>query len=308
MSKNPANPRSVTAARQAARRSVRPPARTAARWPIVAGLAVAALTAAVVAYAARSSSSDDHAAGGFGHVHGMAVDTAGALFVATHVGLYRVQDQSTAVRVSAEAPDLMGFTTDGPGRFLASGHPEAHSGDPANLGLIESTDGGVTWRSTSLTGAADFHGLHTANGTVYGYNSTDGAFMVSTDRQTWDRRSTVVMGAFAVSPTEADTVLAVARTGLQRSTDGGRSWQPVPGSRGFVTMTWTAGGLWGIGADGTVWQSADNGTTWQQRGTVPGEPHAVTAGTGTLYVAVTGDDILASRDGGVTWTPHYSPR
>jgi hypothetical protein len=307
MSKNPATPRLSAAARQTALRSVRPPARTAARWPIVAGLAVAALTAAMVVYAVRSSSSDDHAAGGFGHVHGMAVDTAGALFVATHVGLYRIQDQSTAVRVSAEAPDLMGFTTDGPGRFLASGHPDAHSDDPANLGLIESTDGGVTWRSTSLTGAADFHGLQAAHGAVYGYNSTDGAFMVSADRKTWDRRSAVAMVAFAVSPTEADTVLAVARTGLQRSTDGGRSWQPVPDSPAFAAMTWEAGGLWGIGADGTVWQSADSGTTWRQRGTVPGEPHAVTAATGILYVAVTGDDILASRDGAFTWTPHYSP-
>ncbi|MEV0899541.1 F510_1955 family glycosylhydrolase [Actinoplanes sp. NPDC049802] len=297
-------------ARPATRQATRPPSpRAAARWPIVAGLVVAALAAALVAYAVRSSAPDSHpTADGFGHVHGMAVDDTGALFVATHVGLYRVQDRNTAVRVSAETPDLMGFTTDGPGRFLASGHPGAHGDGPANLGLIESTDGGVTWRNTSLAGAADFHGLQAAHGAVYGYNSTDGVFMVSTGRETWDRRSAGAMGAFAVSPTDADTVLAVTRAGLQRSTDGGRTWQPVPGGGGFAAMSWTTAGLWGIGPDGAVRQSADGGTTWQQRGTVPGEPHAVTAGAGALYVAVTGDTIFASRDSGVTWVPHYSPR
>jgi photosystem II stability/assembly factor-like uncharacterized protein len=164
--------------------------------------------------------------------------------------------------------------------------------------LIESTDGGATWTTMSLSGAADFHGLRAAHGALYGYNSTDGTFMVSTDRRTWQTRSRTTLGAFAVDPTNAGGVLAVGRDGLQRSTDGGRTWQPVPGGPPLAVLTWdTPTRLWGVDGNGTVWRSADGGTSWQQRGQVPGEPHAITTSTSTLYAAVTGDEIFASTDG-----------
>lgn len=285
-----------------------PPRRSAARWPLIAAIVVATLLAAAVGYAVRSGTgAGGGAAQAFGHVHGMAVGDGGKLFVATHVGLFRIDGPDTAIRVSTDAPDLMGFTAAGPGRFLASGHPDADSDAPANLGLIESTDGGVTWETMSLSGAADFHGLRAAHDAVYGYNSTDGAFMVSTDRRTWDRRSVVALGAFAVSPTDPDTIVGAGQAGLQRSTDGGRTWNALTGVPAFSDMSWdTAAGLWGVTGDGAVWQSTDGGS-WQRRGQVPGEPHALTAHSSALYAAVTGDKIVASTDGGATWTPRYTP-
>lgn len=246
----------------------------------------------------------------FGHVHGLTVDHgSGVLYAATHVGLFRIDDTRTAVRVSKESPDLMGFAAIGPGHFLASGHPDQHGDGPANLGLIESTDGGVTWRTMSLSGAADFHGLRVAHGTVYGYNSTDGAFLVSTDRRTWERRSTVALGAFAVSPTDPQAVLAVGQAGLQRSTDGGRTWTPISGAPPVGVLAWEQGAeVWGAsGGDGTVWQSADGGATWQRRGRLPAQPHALTTHESTVFAAVTGDEIVVSTDGGVTWTRRYAP-
>ncbi len=45
--------------------------------------------------------------------------------------------------------DLMGFTVAGPGRYLASGHPGLHVDLPQPVGLIETTDGGVTWTPVS---------------------------------------------------------------------------------------------------------------------------------------------------------------
>lgn len=245
----------------------------------------------------------------FGHVHGLTVDHgSGVLYAATHVGLFRIDDTRTAVRVSKESPDLMGFAAIGPGHFLASGHPDQHGDGPANLGLIESTDGGVTWRTMSLSGAADFHGLRVAHGTVYGYNSTDGAFLVSTDRRTWERRSTVALGAFAVSPTDPQAVLAVGQARLQRSTDGGRTWTPISGAPPVGVLAWEQGAeVWGAGRDGTIWQSADGGATWQRRGRLPAQPHALTTHESTVFAAVTGDEIVVSTDGGVTWTRRYAP-
>jgi hypothetical protein len=278
---------------------------------VMTALAVLAVLSAVVLFALRDqgSSVDGSTVGagheGFGHVHGVAADPgSGTLYVATHVGLFRLDDAHTAVRVSKDALDLMGFTVVGPGHFLASGHSE-HG--PANVGLIESTDGGVTWRAKSLSGAADFHGLQAAHGSVYGYNSTDGAFMVSVDQRTWDQRSRVAMGEFAVSPTDARSILAVGRDGLQRSTDGGRSWQPVVGAPAVGLLAWDRTGVWAVARDGAVWSSTDGGQRWQRRGAVPGQPHSIATREGTLFAALAGDRIVASTDAGATWTDQYVP-
>ncbi|AXH93651.1 F510_1955 family glycosylhydrolase [Micromonospora aurantiaca] len=279
---------------------------------VVTALAALAVLSAVVVFVLRDqgSSADHGAAGtghdGFGHVHGVATDPgSGALYVATHVGLFRVDDAHTAVRVSKDALDLMGFTVVGPGHFLASGHSED---GPANVGLIESTDGGVTWRAKSLSGAADFHGLQAAHGSVYGYNSTDGAFMVSVDQRTWEQRSRVAMGEFAVSPTDAQSILAVGRDGLQRSTDGGRSWQTVAGAPAVGLLAWDRTGVWGVAQDGAIWSSTDGGQQWQRRGAVPGQPHSIATDKGTLFAALAGDRVVATTDAGATWTDRYVPQ
>lgn len=275
----------------------------AALAPVTAVALVAGLTAC-----GQSESNEHVGHADFGHVHGLAVDPgSGALNVATHVGLFRVESENHAVRVSKQASDLMGFTVVGPGRFLASGHPDESAKGPANLGLIESTDGGVTWNTISLSGAADFHGLQAAHGSVYGYNSTDGAFMVSSDRRNWEHRSITAIGAFVVSPSDAQVVLAVGRNGLQRSTDGGRSWSVVPGAPEVWVLTWGQDGqVWGAGRDGSVWQSPD-GNTWQRRGQLDAPPQSLTSQGSTLFAALAGDEIVASTDGGATWTPKYLP-
>ncbi|GGL58696.1 hypothetical protein GCM10014719_70110 [Planomonospora parontospora subsp. antibiotica] len=246
----------------------------------------------------------------FGHVHGVAVDPATKVpYVATHAGLFRIQDERTAVRVSQGTPDLMGFTAVGPGHFLASGHPGEHEEGPGNLGLIESTDGGVTWKTMSLPGAADFHGLQAVHGLVYGYNSGDGAFMVSSDRRTWQQRSTIAIGAFAVSPADPESILAIGREGVGRSADGGRTWSLLPGAPQLAVLAWNqTEQVWGAAADGTVWSSADGGTTWQRRGFAGGPVHALTAHEGTVFAALEGDRIVASTDDGATWTTRYAPR
>ncbi len=248
------------------------------------------------------------------HVHGLGVDPGdGVLYAATHSGLFRVPEQGKATRVANRAQDTMGFSIVGPGRFIGSGHPDFREDDvrPPLLGLIESDDRGETWDRISLHGKADFHALHAAHGNVYGYDSTSQTFMVSESRRDWDRRSTLPMADFAVDPADADTLLATTQQGVVRSTDGGRRWQPVAGAPTLVVLTWAGQGhLYGVTPDGTVQRSEDGGLTWAERGTVGGEPEAITVdvrdGAQTLYVAATGRGILASEDQGRTFTARYS--
>jgi hypothetical protein len=122
------------------------------------------------------------------HVHGLGVNPAdNALFIATHTGLFRVeQGDRRAERVGERYQDTMGFTIIGPNRFLGSGHPdikEARAKNlPSLLGLIESTDSGESWQPISLSGEADFHVLRFAGERVYGYDASNDPLLVSGDR------------------------------------------------------------------------------------------------------------------------------
>ncbi len=132
-------------------------------WPLVAAGSAAAAVLAVVLVVVLRDGDDDPAGGASGavqmeHIHGVGVDADDTLYAGSHYGLYRINEDGTAVRVS-DVQDFMGFTTAGPKGFLASGHPGESQDGPPSVGLIQSTDGGQTWASLSLSGEADFHAL-----------------------------------------------------------------------------------------------------------------------------------------------------
>lgn len=248
---------------------------------------------------------------GLAHVHGLGVNPADdAVYAATHFGLWRLGDDGDAERVGESAHDFMGFTIVGADHFLASGHPVLTEQLPPLLGLIETTDGGRSWRSRSLLGQADFHALRTAHDSVWGWDSSDGALMVSDGAQEWQRRSTVSsLLDFVVDPTDPAHVLAAVAAslddaGLRRSDDGGRTWDPVDGPA-LGRLAWEdPDRLWGIDLDGTVWHSDDGGGSWEETGAVQGRPEALADVDGRLLVAA-GGAISQSVDDGRSWTDLY---
>ena len=248
---------------------------------------------------------------GLAHVHGLGVNPAnGDVYAATHFGLWRVPADGQAHRVADTAHDLMGFTVIGPDHFVASGHPLLVEELPPLLGLIETTDAGETWRSVSMLGDVDFHGLRYAHDAVWGWSSSDGALLVSEDRKAWDRRSTVTsMLDFAVDPEDADHVVAATAeslddAGLQRSDDGGRTWEPAEGPA-LARLAWAdTDRLFGAGLDGTLWRSTDAGQTWEKAGEAPGRAEAFVDADGRLLLAA-GGSLFDSADDGATWNELY---
>jgi len=84
------------------------------------------------------------------HIHGLGV-RGDTLSIATHAGLWSAPaGQTKATPVGASRQDIMGFSVLGPARFIGSGHPGPGPDLPPNLGLIESRDGGKSWKSISL--------------------------------------------------------------------------------------------------------------------------------------------------------------
>jgi hypothetical protein len=305
-----AQARRRTAPAAGVRRSDRAWLRTA--WVVLPAVVVAAVGAVLL----WTLSDDDRSASEAGpvHVHGLGVNPSdGALFVATHTGLFRAADgDPTVVRVGESFQDTMGFTIVGPDRFLGSGHPDARQDLPPLLGLIESTDAGASWEPVSLIGEADFHVLRFAHGRVYGYDVTNDRLLTSRDEgKTWEElpRPGPLLD-LAVDPGDERHLVVVAQgqlgPGLFESRTRGEEWSQVASLVGL--LAWPAPGrLYVVTPDGEVFVTPDSGRSLELRGKVGGEPAAFLAEGSNLYVALHDGTIQRSVDGGKSWTLRSLP-
>ncbi|WP_202806551.1 F510_1955 family glycosylhydrolase [Kribbella catacumbae] len=285
------------------------PDRRRMRAGLLLVLGIALVVVAVVRLAGDGGDSGSASGGGtdvrVAHVHGLGIDPSDkTLYAATHFGVFRIPAEGPPTKIADRNQDTMGFTVVGPRHFLGSGHPDPIEGKPPNLGLIESTDGGETWRDLSLSGQADFHSLELAHDQVFGYNSSSGTLMVSKDKLTWDQRATLPLADFAVSPASPQVLIATTENGPARSDDGGRTFTVLDGAPPLLFASWpepTA--LYGLAPSGAILLSPDQGKTWQQQGSLDGRPAAITATDAKTVYAATDTGIYQSTDAGKTFTP-----
>ncbi|MGH3930819.1 MAG: F510_1955 family glycosylhydrolase [Pseudonocardiaceae bacterium] len=269
--------------------------------PVWRVLQAAGVAAALAVLAGCGTDSPDV---GMEHVHALGVDPGdGVLYAASHHGLFRIQPGSEPQRVGSSSQDTMGFFIIGPGYFLGSGHPAPGEDQPANLGLIESSDAGVTWAPVSLSGEVDFHTIDVKQGTIFGYDSQTQQIMVSSDRTTWERRAQLPLADLAASPDDPQFLLGTTAQGLAHSADGGRTFIRITSAPTLKLVDWSIENLiFGVGPTGIVGTSSDHGATWARLGTVEGVPAALaTNGPDEVYVA-TDRGIYASTDGGRNFT------
>jgi len=249
------------------------------------------------------------------HVHGLGVDPAdGALFVATHTGLFRAAlGERRAARVAGRYQDTMGFTVVGPNRFLGSGHPDLREKLPPFLGLVDSRDGGRSWKAVSLQGKVDFHLLEAGGGRIYGYgsdfDSRERRFLTSTDGgRRWnplDAPEPLV--SLAISPADSRSLIASGERRVYESSNGGRAWSQIEApSAGLLASN--SHGAFLAGGDGRVWRRSRASAPWQATGSVGGQPAAFDNGQGSdLLAALHDGTIKQSADGGRTWTVRSTP-
>lgn len=237
------------------------------------------------------------------HIHGVGIDPGdGTLLLATHDGLFKVDEGGKSTRVGPVI-DLMGFAVAGAGHFVASGHPGRGVDLPQPVGLVESMDGGRTWKQVSRQGVSDFHALTVSDGGVLGY---DGSLWRSIGGKEWDQVTIPAAPATLSASPDGEQILATTQQGLLRSDDGGISWSKVDGAPLLQVVDWAEDGITVVGVDpeGLVWTSADAGATWQQGPRLGSAPQAVdvsASGDGTRVVVVTTEALLQSKDGGRTF-------
>lgn len=236
------------------------------------------------------------------HVHGVTREPSdGKIYLATHTGLYRYEG-GTATRVSPDI-DLMGFTAVGPRHYYASGHPGDGVDLPQPVGLIETRDGGHSWKVLSRGGAADFHAL---TATRFGVVGFDGAVRVTKDGTSWTEGTAPGNVASLAAAPDGSAVLAATPQGVFTSADHGTTWTKAPGAPLLTMLAWadeaTAAG---VTVDGRVAVSTDAGRTWKAgaaRLDTPAQAISASRTTdGDLEVLLaTTDTVKATTDGGVT--------
>lgn len=250
------------------------------------------------------------------HVHGLGVNPAdGALFVATHTGLFRAAPgELRSERVAGRYQDTMGFAVVAPDRFLGSGHPDLREDLPPFLGLIDSRDAGKSWRAVSLQGKVDFHVLEASGERIYGYGSDfasrEPRFLTSADGgRRWDRLDAPEpLTSLAISPTDSRSLIAAGERGVHASRDGGRSWSAVDAPAAGL-LAWNAGGVFLAGDGGHIWRRTRAGLAWKRAGSIGGRPSAFDNGRARELLAALHDGtIKRSTDGGRVWTLRSAPR
>lgn len=278
---------------------------TGSRRTRTAGLAAAAvllLPACGEEAPAPDAASSPVSPEAFGHVHGLAVDPGtDELLLAGHHGLFDLSGEQP--QKIGGTNDYMGFAVAGPGHYYASGHPGDGSEMPNPMGLIESTDGGETWEALSRQGESDFHAMAVSSEGIVGF---DGTLRFTPDGQQWAEAEEQIQPAHLAAFPEAPVVLATTQEGVQRSTDGGGTWE-LPDNAPVLLVTGFAGPdiAVGVDPDGVVHVSRDAGRTWEQPGGQVGQPAAVAADVvdDELHVWVaTENGVEFSDDGGTSFS------
>jgi photosystem II stability/assembly factor-like uncharacterized protein len=240
------------------------------------------------------------------HVHNLTL-RGDELLIGTHEGLWSQLPGTPATLLSDDPFDVMGLALATDGTLYASGHPGPGQDDPADLGLLASTDQGRTWQSVSLAGQVDFHRLRVTDQTVQGLSAHDGQLLRSPDSgATWTSLGAPPLFDFALDPTDAERLVGTTQDGPVHSSDGGRTLTPIAGAPLLALLAWTGDTLYGIAADATVHTATDSGTTWSPTGgQLQGTPTALAA-DGQTVVALAGDTIWHSTDGGRTFQPRLT--
>ncbi len=286
------------------------------RLYITGAVIVAVLVGAVILLSngkEKAGTSNQEAVSSFRHAHGLAADVTDPtkLYIATHEGLFLLQNDKDLYRVGSKSDDYMGFSAHPTNAnvFFTSGHP----GGGGNLGFQKSEDGAKSWTRLSLgaSGPVDFHAM--AVGQVdpsLAYGSFAGALQRSTDGGvTWQVLKSNVSNVLSLTTDskEKDSVYAATTAGLFVSKDQAQTFSQL-GTLGAVRALAVNPTnnleLLSFSQSQGLAKSSDGGKTWNKQ-PFSGEAMFIAyskPAPSTVYVLTEDNGISKSMDAGASWT------
>ena len=209
----------------------------------------------------------------------------------------------------------------------ASWLPDAH-GDPVAFqdtlrgwafgysGISHTSDGGATWQlDTALACRGGYYFAEHGKLIALGHRENYFEHKESTWQSVFERVSHAILYHGLASPSAGVYIAVGGDDGgggeVLRSSDGGGNWTTVitghPHSfRGVNFVDSLAG--WVVGYEGTILKSTDGGCTWQlQLSGSEGGLRQVQFFDRFRGIASGGSLVLATTDGGASWTPRALP-
>lgn len=218
------------------------------------------------------------------------------ILVLTHEGLYELVGKNKMNLVGKDKFDVMGFTTLGKA-LVASGHPSQGSKKPNPIGLVESLDGGLTWKDVSLVGKVDFHFLEGAGTDLYGADSQSGNLLYSANSgKTWSSLGTNTFTDIAVSQVASGVAIAIKNSELLLTKNAFKSTTKIKTTLKFTQIEWRNSGLYALSRT-SLYNSSDSGKTWAKLNSFKAVPEILSASDQLMMVTV-GSDIYRSSDAG----------
>jgi hypothetical protein len=182
------------------------------------------------------------------HVHGLGYSPDGErILIPVHDGLIAYSNGQWTIP-EGEKHDYMGFSPVDNG-FYSSGHPAPGSDLPNPLGLVKSTDQGITIETLDLAGEMDFHGVAASYNThtVYVFNTqpnsrmeTPGMYYTQDEAKTW--KASKLQGlndrpsSLAVHPTNDAMVALGTEGGVYLSEDYGNNFEKIGDSKAVTSL------------------------------------------------------------------------
>jgi photosystem II stability/assembly factor-like uncharacterized protein len=229
------------------------------------------------------------------HIHHVKV-IENKVLVLTHEGLYELVGKNNMKLVGKDKIDVMGFTTLGKTLF-ASGHPAKGSKALNPIGLVKSTDGGLSWKGVSLVGKVDFHFLEGAGTDLYGADSQSGNLMHSADSgKTWSSLGANSFTDIAVSPNMSGMAVAIKGSKLLLTKNAFKSTKELKSTIKFTQVEWRDSGLYALSGT-SLYMSSDLGKSWKKLNTFKGAAGILSASDQLILVTV-GSDIYTSSNFG----------
>jgi photosystem II stability/assembly factor-like uncharacterized protein len=172
--------------------------------------------------------------------------------------------------------------------------------------------GQVAW---ARLGSQDVHSLAFVGGdqqhVLFGHH---GGVSESLDGgRTWTALS-ARQDAMSMTPATDGSIVVAGHNVFSGSSDSGTTWAPIPADlpnldiHGFTRDPGDPARMWAYLATGGLWESANGGLHWVQvRADTVVFPLAVRDGSTTTLLAVDASGLVASTDGGRTFTTRGEP-
>lgn len=232
------------------------------------------------------------------HIHNVEV-FGKKILLGTHEGLFEHKSASETKQIGKIDFDLMGLASFG-SKLYASGHPGKVSKALNPLGLITSSDGGMSWQQVSLAGEVDFHMLEVGRFDIYGVDAGSNQLFYSKDLgKTWRKLGVNSYNDIAILDNKKRDLFAIKQGSLLLASAGFKKINKVASKLQFSSIESLGSKLY-ASSDKDLYQVSSSGEKIVKLYSFPSPILGISASKSQVVV-VTAKTLYISKDGAVSF-------